>query len=464
MNRMTALTVVALALACCLIPTFGKAQDETAQSLSIHQAIDIALQHSATIKEAQLNLTLAQLQLEAAQATAYIPTIHLDLAPPSLSQDGFSGGLQGTLGAQVSLPWGTKTSVSADLGLQWDDGQSGVTPVSWGLSFSQQLDLSQLETRTGNLATKRSALLDAQVAWTQAQHTVVVTVLKEFGGLLADKVGLDQAQASLKSAQDAQSVAQSRVDAGQASQSDLLNARLSVLEAQIAVSKAAQTYATDKVSFGRQMLGSDDDFQPLAVDLPLDGLQTASHKLLNDQAIPASAISGTTQVRNAQDAVSAAHSALTTARTNALPTLSVQASAGNTGWKVGVGIAFDLFSPDRQINIQIAQAQLDLATERLSAAEDDVRNTILNERTTLENALQSVEQIAVEHEKWTLEETINEAKREAGLLSTQDWDSFQAQKAAFLETVEQNKMSLLVAYINYCYSLGLQVNWEEWVG
>jgi outer membrane protein TolC len=463
MRRRTTALAAVLALSWCFLPVLVQAQTAPVQSLSARQAVRLSLQHSASIKEAQLNLKVAQLQLEAAQVTSAVPSISLNLTPPILSQAGFSGGLQGTLGAALSLPWGTKTNLSADLGLQWDEGGTGVTPISWGLSFSQQLDLSQLKNPTSTLASKRSALLDAQWAWTQAQQSVVITTLREYGGLLSDKVSVEQAQASLKSAQDQLSVVQSQVKAGQASQSALLDARLGVLEAQIALSKSHRSYITDKASFAREMLGTQSDFDPQSLALALDRLQTASHTILANETIPDSAIANTSQVRNAQDAVSNAEDTLTSAKMSALPTLSVQANAGSDGWKIGVGIAFDLFAPDRQINVQIAQAQLDLAQERLAAAQDSVRNTILSERATLENALQSVEQIKVEEQKWSLEETVNQTKLKAGLLSAEDWDSFQAQKTAFLATVEQTKTSLLVAYLTYCNSLGVQANWEDWI-
>jgi len=92
-----------------------------------------------------------------------------------------------------------------------------------------------------------------------------------------------------------------------------------------------------------------------------------------------------------------------------------------------------------------------------------VRNDFLSQRSALQTALQNVQQINLQEKKWSLEETINQSKLDAGLLSNADWESFQEQKDAFDQTVAETKLALVVAYLKYCNAIGVNVNWEDWL-
>jgi len=461
MKRIIAVTVTILLLS--LVASVAAAQSETANGLSIDQAIDQALKHSSVIKEARLSLEITKLQLEAAQATSYIPTISFNLTPPSLSQDGFTGDVRGTIGTQVSLPWGTNSSLSANVGLGLNLEKAGLDLLSWQVSFSQQLDLSQVTSASKDLEAKETALVGAEWAWEQANENVVVTVVQQFGNLLSERMGQQQAQAALKTAQDLLSKVQAQVDGGQASQSDLLAGQLSLLDAEIKLQQSEQTYEADKASFQREMLGSEQDYDPLPIDPPLDKLQSASSELLARSAIPPEAIVNASDVKNAQQAIENAKEQLSNTELDALPSLSLQANVGQDGWKIGFGVAFALFAPNRAINTTIAQTQLELAQERFSAAQEKVRNDIFSQRSALQTALQRVQQINLQEKKWSLEETINQSKLDAGLLTNADWDSFQEQKNAFYQTCAETKLALVVAYLKYCNSIGVNVNWEDWL-
>ena len=463
MKQTIAVLVLVLVMSAGLPSLIAAAQSETTNGLSIDQAINQALKHSSVIKEARLSLEIARLQLEAAQATSYIPTISFNLTPPSLSQEGFTGDIRGTIGTQVSLPWGTNTNLSANVGLGLNLEKAGLDLLSWQVSFSQQLDLSQVTSASKELEAKETALVGAEWAWNQANENVVVTVAQQFGNLLSEKMGQQQAQAALKTEQDQLSKVQAQVDGGQASQSDFLAAQLSLLDAEIKLQQSEQTYAADKASFQREMLGSDHDYDPLPMDLPLDKLQSASSKLLARSAIPPEAIANASDVKNAQQAIENAKEQLSKAELDALPSLSLQANVGQDSWKIGCGVAFALFAPNRAINITIAQTQLELAQERFSAAQEKVRNDIFSQRSALQTALQNVQQINLQEKKWSLEETINQSKLDTGLLTNADWESFQEQKDTFDQTGAETKLALVVVYLKYCNSIGVNVNWEDWL-
>jgi len=439
------------------------AQADTANGLSMGQAIGQALEHSSTIRQAEISLEIAQLQLENAQATSYIPRISLNVIPPTLSKDGLEGEITGTVGAQLSLPLGTASNIAGNMGLALSLDEKELDIPSWKLSFSQDLDLSQTATAASDLEAKRQALTEAQLKWEKARDDVVVAVIEQFGGLLSEKMAKQQAQASLETSEKNQSDVQARFDDGRASRSELLEAQLSLLNAQIKLEQVKQQYTTDKDAFQREMLGESEDFDPLSLDLPVDKLQSQSSKLILQNAIPDEAISSTSSVRNAEQEVDSAREQLRSARLDALPAISLQASIDQQGWKIGLSASFDLFVPNRMIDISIAEAQLKLAKQRLAEARHSAENNIRNKHSLLQQALNNVEQISLQEQKWQLEKTMNESKLEAGLLSNSDWESFLADKDAFYQTVLETRLSLLVAYFNYCSSIGMNAKWEDWL-
>ena len=168
------------------------------------------------------------------------------------------------------------------------------------------------------------------------------------------------------------------------------------------------------------------------------------------------------EVQAAEEKLTTAKEALRAAHADPLPELSIQAGIDETGWKISWGVSIDLFEPDRFLQIDSAAANLELAEAQLEAAQERVKNNILNRQALLKKALDDLERLPLEEEKWTLEETVKREKLEAGLLSTEEWNDFQEEKNRFHLTANEREASLLLAYFRYCDSLGLDLNWEEW--
>ena len=71
--------------------------------------------------------------------------------------------------------------------------------------------------------------------------------------------------------------------------------------------------------------------------------------------------------------------------------------------------------------------------------------------------------VALEEEKWTLDETATTAKYDADLLSVEEWDEFSDELEAFRVESKTREVSLLTAYLAYREVLGMDLNWEEWL-
>ena len=136
-----ALTTVALALVWCAV-SLGAGE---AATLPVDRAIMLALEQHTAVHQAELELQIAGLELDAVWARSTSPSIGLQVQLPELSMEGFSGEIEGALGASLSLPWIDASSISAELRLSWNatTGEWGIP--GWGISCSHRLDLAGLD-------------------------------------------------------------------------------------------------------------------------------------------------------------------------------------------------------------------------------------------------------------------------------------------------------------------------------
>ena len=457
--------LVALTITAGLLAMTGPAFADRATSndtvnLSLHRAIELALAHNPDIRQAELNLRLAELKLQAARASTYLPTIGLTIQPPALSSGtGISPEIQGSFAAGLSLPWGTDLNAGLSWSLDWTTGEAGIS--SWNVSLSQQLDLAQMDSGTDELGEKRASVASARSTWQRTKEQLVVEVIDQFSELLTEKAKLHEDQADLQAAQDELARVKEQVQAGEKGKIDQLEAELALLEAQIALRKEQNSYASAKEAFGRT-IGIDTDYDPSAPDIPIDRLIAAAKDLLK-MSVPASAIAASAKVRSARAALNEAERTLDAARKSALPTLSLDAGVSNEGWKIGAGIAFELFDPARGTEVEIARLSRKLAAQALLAAQEQARNDILDQRASLQEAVDEIAQLKLEEKKWSLEEEVDRAKLAAGLLSPAEWREFNSEKQAFRRTEAAAKLALLAAYLQYRARLGLKLDWEEWL-
>ncbi len=447
-----------------LIPCIGFAESNPGPvELPLDEAIVLALEHHSDVRHAELELWIAELQLEAAWARSTVPSIGLQVNPPDLSAGGLAEDIQGTFGVGVSLPWGTQTNLSADLRLGWNRATGEWSNSGWGIAYSQRLDLAQLDAGSEELIAKQQAVTDARLALEQARNTIVLDTIEAYSGLLSTNALLNQAQADLRLAEADLTQVEEQVEAGIKGEASRLEAELAVLDAQITLEQAETAYVTDKETFGRVTLGIREEFEAVAFALPLSLLTQAAAEMVIGAEIPQAAIVGVSDVQAAQQGVANAKEALRASRADALPELSIQAGIDEVGWKVSWGISFDLFNPDRFLEIDIAAVNVDLAKAHLEDTQERVRNSILNQQTTLRKSLEDLDRLPLEEEKWMLEEQVMQAKREAGAISEQDWEEFLEGKQTFDLTKDERITSLLLAYLAYRDGLGLKLEWEEWL-
>lgn len=430
-----------------------------ARELPLGEAVALALSRHPDVRQAELQLRLAELQLEAARAKISLPSLSFTLTPPGLTPTGLSTA-QGKLGASLSLPWGTSSQLSAGLGVGWEGEAWDIS--GWSVSGSLTLDLADPTAAASELEALEEAVQEAREALEETRNAKVLEVISAYMELLSLKAQLDQAQAAQEEAQKELEEMQESVAAGLAGELDLLQARLAVLDAQITLEERAASFDAQKARF-IQSLGVEEDVELVPLDLPAEELKAAAEELLSKDELLIAAVDLASGVRTASKQVEEAQQALKKARSAGLPTFTVEAGWSEGGVRLGWEIAFDLFSPDRGKTVEIAQERLALAQVNLEAARQNAAQSIHDRRTALQAALRELERLPLEEEKWALEEQVMRAKHEAGTISDEDWQDFLEEMDAFRLEAEERVADLLVAYLNYRNVLGLSLDWEGWL-
>lgn len=439
----------------CLLAAWGVglAAPQTS-SLTLREAIELALVAHPDVQEAELGLESARLELRAARAKASLPSINFQLSPLSLSsQTGFPGIAKGTLALGLSLPTGTDLSLDLSPSLDWSNR---TLSLSWGVSLAHRYDPAQPEPEVRMREEKVEA---AEAALAQARDAVVLEVVGEFAGVLSAQRAVAQAEGTLLRAQDHLEKVEADLAAGLAGELDRLDAELNLREAEVALRKRQSELAGAREDF-QGMLGLEGYYELVPPELALGELCSRAEGLLA-QGVPEEAISKSAAVRAAEENLRAAEENLRAAQAIGKPAPAVSFRWGNEGWQFGISLGFSLFSPGRAEGIELAQAELSLAQANLQAAQAEARRAIDRAAATLREDRENLEILELEREKLALEDRVTEMKLEADVIGWAEWEEFLVRKEGFQGEWEQAAFEFALAYLGYRDALGLPLSWEE---
>jgi outer membrane protein len=272
---------------------------EPAKSLSLDKALVLALEQNPDVAEAQSRLEEAEARLRTARAGGG-PTVKARGAYDYWTEDqrlfpATQNGDLGTFGPEVA-----GADVVATLPLYTGGRVSGEAESA---DWNQQSASNQL---------------------TRARETLVFQVTAQFYGLLAQDEVLRSLETAVKAMDEQQRTIQSLVDAEKAARVDLLRVqvrRSELYERQV----RERNNRTVQQRAWAALLGLEDAQAPVAQGT----LESREVSICPDSAIcMQKALEQRTDLRAAQEAVSAAEAAMRAAKAGFKPTLSAQASYG----------------------------------------------------------------------------------------------------------------------------------------
>jgi TolC family type I secretion outer membrane protein len=295
----------------------------------------------------QTRIAFASLQAQAAAVgmaeSAWLPKVNLSVSAQQAqitSSSGFAIPVQKTASPNVSLSW-----------LLWDFGQ-----------------------RDASINAAKAAKIAARFANDQAIQTVLASVANAYYQSLADRVLILVNTQSVTTAQSALDAAQARYRAGQATVSDLYQARAALAQAQGTLATAEQTRRQNEGTLASS-LGL-----PVNTQLHLAPLDTLAVPTLQAdvQAFLLQAIAKNPNLQNAQALTQQARATLDQTERAGLPSISLNANQGirfqqglgnSQTNSIGLTLTVPLFTGFNQ-HYQTAQARA-----KLSQAEATRDNT-----------------------------------------------------------------------------------------
>lgn len=431
--------------------------------LSLSEAIRIGLDQDPTLREAEIELEIARLELNAELSTFLLPTVNLNLSPPGLTTGGWSGAFTGSLSAGLSLPIGSSSQLSGKLNVGWDPATGSWSTDGWNVSYSQRLSVTQSATATDSIDKRREGVADAEAALAQARTDLVAEVSRSYARLLAAAASLEQAELGRAEAKQTLERTQTDFDTGLVAETTLITARIALLDSEIAYEDRAANLAESQDQFFGETLGLS-----AAVDLEppsfaLDSMVASAEALLVDQTAADAAVASFPAVTNAKDALASAEDTLRKGRLGIDPEITIQAGLSDKGYSLGWSAALTLFAPTWSEAVDIARLQVELAEERLRSATLQAESSIRSSQKSLQAALTDIDRLPLEQERWALEEQVMRSKLEAGSISEDDWKDFGEQLDAFQLDVNERSVTLFVALLEYRSALGFPLKWEEWL-
>lgn len=435
-----------------------------ADPLTLTEAIELGLEHDSALREVEIELEIARLELDAELSSFFLPTVSLSFSPPDLTTAGWSGGFSGSVDAGLSLPIGSSSQITGRVNVAWDAATGSWSASGWNLSINQHLVIGQPETALDGVDRRRATVADAEEALLEAEASLIVNVARSFFATLVAGDTLKRAQASMDDLEESLLRTQEDYKAGLVGEASVLEARIAALDAGIAVEDRAESLAeTQEVFFG-ETLGSTQllDLVPPAFDV--DRMLAAARLLLLDETAIDAAVAVADVVVDAAEALASAEAALTRSRLAIDPEVTIRAGLSEDGLTIGWSSSLTLFSPTWSEQIEIARLEVELASEHLRSARRQAESAIRSARAELKTAVRDVDRLPLEEERWTLEENVMRSKLDGGTISESDWSGFLDELESFRLDASERSSSLFIALIQYRQALGYPLEWEEWLG
>ncbi len=459
-------TMLAIGAALCagvFVCIVGVANGSEGSTLTLVEAIRIGLEQAPTLRKAEIELEIARLELNAEFSTLLVPTVNLNLSPPGLTTAGWSAPFSGTLSAAMSLPFGTSSQLSAKLDVGWEPATGSWSADGLNLSYNQRLSLAQSSTASDSIDMRRQNVSNAESALGRAQAELVVDVAESFSQLLATAEASQKAELALAVA--AQNLRQAKVDAeaGLVGETVVIQARISLLDAEISVDDRAVQLQDSQQEFFSQTLGLPAVVELVPPGFAFEAMIGATRVLVADEEAVAIAVASSSVVANAKEALVGAQATLSKTRLGIDPDITVQAGLSDKGFTLGWSVSLTLFSPTWSEEADIARLEVELAEASLHNAINQATSSIRNSKADLDTAIRELDRLPLEEERWGLEEQMMRSKLESGLISQDDWNDFLEQLGGFQLDANERAIALFVALLEYRSSLGFPLEWEGWL-
>jgi len=360
-----------IALGLCSSLAFGGEPGDTASArhITIHEAVQLALQHNHNIRIAGYKVDEKQHAKEVAKS-GYFPSIRNDSTFVHLTDTQLIQIYPGTLGTIAGYPVPAANSII---------NQGGRDLTTSGTQLTQPLT-TLLKIRSVNQMAQADLKISRQNAQ-QTENDVALKVHQLYYRVLIAQIHRDATEARIKASQDLQSERVEQVKYGSTLEENLIESRAQLLQAK------QELLTTDLQLADLKLQLNDAMGLPLATALDLDPNTVEAEPACARETCVAQALASHPEIIEARDEVEKATAAVQLAKTDlrvpdvdAFARYSYQNNvpflARNFG-SFGVHFGYDLFDSGRKRGLlREREAQLSQAKENLARLTDEVELSV----------------------------------------------------------------------------------------
>ncbi len=357
---------IALALGLVLAPSSSYAGGKSAQVVSLHDAVQLALARDALVREAQQSLETARATL--AQASALTPTLTTSANSSAASSAGldpesaisgtdyssqsyyssvrvpFRGGTNLNLSSSASMST-TNSALRTGEGMEFTyAGASVGASVSRPLSlFRDERVLTEGPRWSADMSVRR-----AELALEEARRRVVGDTFTAFFGALRAQRQAEIAAASEREAAELLRIAQVKLERGKLAEIEVMEARVSADSAGVALRRAETAAAAARDSL-KSFLGMGLE---RAVQLSHDEMAAATAPSAGEAALVKLAFAQRADLQQLKWGIRSAELAVRRTEAQSRPGASLGAGYTRTGEAESIGESFhDLVNPSWYVGV-----------------------------------------------------------------------------------------------------------------
>ena len=360
-----------IALGLCSSLAFAGEPGDTASArhITMHEAVQLALQHNHNIRIAGYKVDEKQHAKEVAKS-GYFPSIRNDSTFVHLTDTQLIQIYPGTLGTIAGYPVPAANSII---------NQGGRDLTTSGTQLTQPLT-TLLKIRSVNQMAQADLKISRQNAQ-QTENDVALKVHQLYYRVLIAQIHRDATEARIKASQDSQSERVEQVKYGSTLEENLIESRAQLLQAK------QELLTTDLQLADLKLQLNDAMGLPLATALDLDPNTVEAEPACARETCVAQALASHPEIIEARDEVEKATAAVQLAKTDlrvpdvdAFARYSYQNNvpflARNFG-SFGVHFGYDLFDSGRKRGLlREREAQLSQAKENLARLTDEVELSV----------------------------------------------------------------------------------------
>ena len=444
-------------------------------SITLEDAVKMALANNEQVLSAQTSLEIARLNLKRAQKLFTTPHINLNLEPWQGKYDIGGGTDQGStelvMSGTIKFSQGTDISLNYQGAYDYEEGGYGdfyTLELHQSLFQDQSLTPSALELYNARMATER-----AYLALEDIEKEIILSVVRNFYQLREIGNSLSLAKERIALSQGKLTETTEKRDSGLAGELDMLQAKIELAENTEQLNELENQLALAKDQFYHSIGVEKDTLFILSLPQEKKVREKAEELLVKE--ISQEIVLSQSELKQAQWTIDekrlqlsrkeeelSSDWLLTVGYTSERATLDGITPAQG---QIKIGVTYNLFDGGRaKLSVQTAQMELAKAERNLENLKKTAQFSLSSQKNALREALSQFNLWKLKKDEIKLKGELAQVQFALGVISSQELKEFQLQAVQVENSYQSSLYNLFTSYISYGISLNMKPNLSEVIG